>query len=328
MAFNLSLLTTWIEERANKEDIIIKPFLADPTMDYIQKLKDVKGQIVKLPIIEADGSTGNSFCSTADTGTGVSIKQFTIQGFFNNYRQNFCLSELDQYFATQWHQGDTLTVLDDLMNREVGLKVVKKAKDYLWLSNPTIATLPADFKRFNGFLRQIDANTPSANVFTFGAGQVLGVDDGAGTVAVTTAIQELYSRLPEDILTEDLVAFVSPQAMQFLRLKLRKDNLYHYAVEDLEINRYVMRYPAISNLVVVATSSLSNNTVTGQDNTQRDRIVMTNINNLVSTIDVEGIKNTFRVGFSEYHKQLFIDAEYWLGAGVKFFDLVTTCKRA
>lgn len=327
MGFVLSALTTWNEERANKEDIIIKPFLADPSMDYVQKLQNVRGQIVKLPVIESDGSTGTSFCSTTDTAS-TSIRQFVIQGFFNNYRQNFCLSELDQYFTTQWHNGDTISVLDDLLNREIGLKVVKKAKEYLWLNNPGIATLPADFKRFNGLLAQIDANTPASNKYTMGTGKTLGVDDTTNTEAVTTVIENLLSLLSEDVVTQQLVAFVSGQAMQYLKLKLKKDNLYHYVAEDLAINQYVMRYPGFENLVIVATNGLGNNTVTGQDNTQKDRIVLTTVNNIVVTLDVEGLKNTFRVGYSEYHKQLFIDAEYWLGCGVKFFDHIYTSKRA
>lgn len=326
MAFNLSTLTQWNEERANKEYIIVKPFLADPTMDYIRKLSNVRGQVVKLPIIESTGSTGTTGCSTADTDS-TAIRQFTINGFFNNYRQNFCLSDLDTYFTTQWHQGDTISVFDELMN-EIGMKVVKKLKEYVWLNNPSIATLPSDFKRFNGLLRLIDTNIPSANVYTMGTGKMLGVDDTSTTEAVTTVIEQLYSKLPEAAVTQDLVAFVPPHALQLLRMKIKKDNLYHYAPEQLEVNKFVFRYPGISNLVVVATNGLSNTAVAGQDNTQKDRIVLTTVNNIVFTLDVEGIANTFKVGYSEYHKQIFIDTEYWAGAGVVFYDLLVTSKRA
>ncbi len=327
MAFNVSALTQWIDERGEKEDIIIKPFLADPTFQYFDKFNDVKGQKVKKPILTSTGETSDSFCSTTDSDS-TTITQFTIEAFFNNYRQNFCLDELDKYFTSKWHNGDSLSIIDDLLNREVGMKVVSTMKKYLWLNNPSIATLPASYKRFNGLLKQIDTSTPPGNVYTMGASKVLGAVDNSSTESVITVIDALLNKLPEEALAQDLVAFVPPIALHYLMLQIKNNNLFHYKVEDLQLSKYEMVYPARPNLKVVSTEGLSNNAVSGQDNTQKDRIVVTPVANIAVSLDEETLKNSFVVDYDKYHQHLYVIAKYYLGGGVKFFDQIATSKRA
>lgn len=328
MAFDLNTLNNWVNERADLESIFSKPFLADPTLDYVEKLKNVKSPTEKVTIFEPNGKTSSSYCSTTETANST-IKQAVITSFFNNYYEEWCLDELKNYFTTQWVVGDSLEVMDKFMEY-IGMAVVQKAKEYLWLNNTAIAGLPADFKRYDGLLKQIDTNTTAANVFTFGSGEVLGIDDNSGsTVSIITAIRKLYEKMPaKAAINQDLVAFVPPEAMQWLKIKIQKDNLFHYKPEELELNKYAMRFPGISNLIVVAAAGLGNDTVTGQDNTQKDRIVMTPAKNIMHSLDIDGIKNTFEVGYDKRIDKIFIRSKYWLGGGVKFFDFVTTCKRA
>lgn len=326
MALNLTGINEWVNESADRYGIVYKAFIADPSLDYFEKYVDVKGEKLRVPIFSIDGTANNSLCSTTDTDN-LAIEQFELNGNVRNYRNSICLPQLDSYFTKQYHEGDSLTILDDLFTKLIVLKVISKSKKYAWLSNTAIATLSSDYKDFDGLLAKIDASS-SVYTKTLGSGKVLGTTNNTTTEAVDTILDDLIANLPEEAKQQDLVAFMGPTVFEYLKTIIKSSNQYHYKVEDLLKTPYIMTYPAHPNLTIVSTEALSNNAVTGQDNSQKDRIVLTTVNNLAIGMDFETIKNTFRIVFNEVDDNLIFKWTYWIATGFKFANFIATCKRS
>lgn len=327
MALDVTTLNTWVRESGDKADIIIKAFMLDPSLDYVDKYKDVKGEIIKLPIVSSTGKADNTMCSANDTDN-LTISQFTMQGKFKRYRNSLCLDQLDTYFTKQWHSGDTLSVLDELFGKEIALKLTHRAKRYLWMSNTGIAALDADFKEFDGLLKIIDS-TAGVQYHTIAIGKVIGTINDASTEKATDVIDSLYDKLPTEAKTDQpVIAFCPPEVFEYVKTIIKSDNLYHYKIEDLQLNNYALAYPGKSNLILIKTDALGNSIITNQDNTQKDRIVMTPANNIAIGMDISTLQDSFNIFFDELNDKLIIKASYWIASGIKFGDFVASSKRS
>lgn len=327
MGFDLTTLSQWKEERASAEDIILAPTLAVPGVEYMDVFNDVTGQIVAKPIISSDGtSKPGTGCNGVDTGD-TKLKEFALSASAYYFRQNFCLQDLQRYFTKKWLNNSkkptTLNVLDVLAG-EISKKTALKNNAYIWLNNTSVATYPAEFKNFSGLLQTIDACIPSANVHTVATGKTLGTDNTASTEKITDVLDKIiFQLLPADAAYNTPVLFMGTDTFNILKNTLKKENLFHYSVEGQMTDAYMLRYPG-STAIVVATPGLNSNNISGQVLAQRQRIVATFAGNLALSLSFEDDVNAFTVDYSAYHKELFFDANFWLGAGVKFCDLVAT----
>jgi len=276
MPFNLSTLTQWIEER--KGNIIYYPIELDGSMDYMDKVTNVSGQLAKLPIIDTDVTATTSPCSTTPTGD-TAVKQFSISSTPFKIRLEYCLHDLQQYFATQWLPTDSefpqeFAALDSILDETLRKIAIKQSRQ-AWLSDTGVAAFPSDFKAFNGFIKLLQTNVPAANQNTLPMGQQI------TTSNVISVLDNVVDKLPA-IDGKELVMFVPSDVVKKLMLALRSLNYFHYPADieregDGKIRPFT--YPG-SEVLVVPTSALNSNKVTGQPTSKNQCIYATYKGNL------------------------------------------------
>jgi hypothetical protein len=317
MAFNLSLLNQWIEERAG--NIIQLPIERDGSLDYFDKVTNVSGQITKLPVIDTDVTASTDPCNINATGQDT-IKQFTITTKPFNIRKTWCLQQLKQYFATQWLPNDTempkeFAALDTLVENAL-LKVALKQSRQVWMSDTGVAAFPNDFKAFDGLIKQLQTNVPAGNQNTLPSGQTI------TTTNIINVMDAVIGKLP--VYTgQELVVFVPAELVRILTIALRNANYFHYTADPQLAENGALKpfyYPG-TEVLIVPTSGLNSNSVPSQPLSKKQCIYATYRGNLTLAYNISLDDRV--VFYSDYHKQLVMDIQYEIGAGVKDFTFVS-----
>jgi hypothetical protein len=317
MAFNLSLLNQWIEER--KGNIIYYPIELDGSIDFLDKVTNVSGQLTKLPVIDTDVTATTNPCSITPTGE-TKLDQFSITTQPFKIRLEYCLHDLQQYFATQWLPQDTefpkeFDALDGILE-ETLLKVALKQSRQVWLSDTGVAAFPNDFKSFNGLIKQIQANIPASNQTTLPSGQTITI------LNAISVMDSIIDKLPP-IDGKELVMFVPSDVVKKLMLALRNANYFHYTADPERTGDGKLKpftYPG-SEVLIVPTSALNSNAVPGQPLSKKQCIYATYKGNLTIAYNIS--QDGRRLFYSEYHDRVVIEYKYFIGAGVKRFDLIS-----
>jgi hypothetical protein len=320
MPLDVSTLNQWIEER--KGELITAPIELDSSFDYFDKVTNISGQQVKLPVIDVTPTADTNICGNNATAT-TSIKQFTIKTTPMRIEDAWCLQDLKKYFTTQWlptntEHPDTFAVLDQVITRYL-TRAAKKQSVQLYLSDTrSIASgYPADLKAFDGVVSLMQQNVPAANQSTLPSGQ---------TITVTNAINvfdTVISKLSTDVTVGDRpVLFCPSELFITLMTALRNANYFHYQydmnVQGGKLQPFV--YPG-SNVLVVPAMGLNSNNVAGQITQHKQNLYATYEKNLVLAYNVS--LDDYALWFSQDINALRIRLVYEIGVGVKFFNLVS-----
>lgn len=334
MAFDVSAITAWTEERGkNKADWILKPILGGYSMKYLTaKYYGIQGQTIKLPNIDttipAQGGYGCGFTSsgtTTITQTSLTTVPFTVQ-------EKLCIRDLHQYFTVQTLPEksllDTWSMLDIWVNRKLQ-RISQKLNMAIWQGKTTY-TNDTWLKLQNGFINDIDAASD----------EVIVTGGGAGTAITTSNVRTIFEEalfntstgvfaIPQ--ILGEAVAFTGQDTFATLRLKLMQDNLYHVPIgnassPDNAYANWEMYYPG-STIKIVGIPELNqtNPVETGVLPTAvKNRIVITYPDNLMVGMNGSGDDTEFRLWYSEDNDEVRMSLRGFFGTGVKHTDLVVT----
>jgi hypothetical protein len=320
MALDVSTLTQWTEER--KGDLITAPIEMDSSFDYFDKVTNISGQQVKLPVIDVTPTADTNICGNNSTAT-TQITQFTIKTTPMRIEDAWCLQDLKKYFTTQWlptntEHPDTFSVLDQFISRYLA-RAARKQSTQLYLSDTRAiaAAYPTDMKAFSGLVQLMQQNVPVANQSTLPVGQTI------TTANAISVFDTVISKLTTNVLVgERPVLFCPSELFITVMTALRNANYFHYQydmnVQGSKLQPFV--YPG-SNVLVVPVAGLNSNNVTGQILQHKQNLYATYERNLVLAYNVS--LEDYDLWFSKDANALRIRLIYEIGVGVKFFNLVS-----
>lgn len=320
-SFDLSTLSQWKDERASS--IIYKPFELDQSLDYFDKISDVAGNNVLLPVIDDEAPVQvNASCAFIPDANATSIKQFSITAPLHAVDRGWCLRDLEQYFTKQWlpnkEEPNTLDVIDELVGRTL-MKATRRMAITNWIGDTAIGAYPADYKGRNGVLKQVAGLIPTGQQYTLAIGATINSSN------VISVFDTVISQMPTSTLAGgEPVLFCGSDVFRILLIALREKNYFHYQY-DITANPDTMTlkpivYPG-SNVLVVPTLGLNSDNDANQPLSSKQRLIATYRGNLAFGFKVN--EGEFDVWYSQDFKQLRMTYTFHAGVGVKFPELIS-----
>lgn len=325
MAFDVSAISQWNNEIADRSQIILAPILAAKTMQTgIQKVSGITGENVKLPIFETSTPwQAGANCGFTTSGT-TTLTQFTITTSPVTINEGICLNDLETKFAKQWLPAGSKHESMDILNMWIERKQAQLAKQIesaLWQAKTTY-TNATWLKQFNGFISVLDtAGTAvtATSQSSITASNVISIFD-------EIVFQKLLT-IPE-VLQNNPVVYCSMEDY-FLLLQAFKNANYFQIVQPKvgsDVMSLSFMYPG-TNVEVIAVPGLnSTNAVdTGSLPTAvKHRIVATYKENLVVGFNAENDWSDSKVWFSDDNDQLRMKLRFHLGVNVIYPARVVT----
>src|SRR3990167_7751701 len=161
MAFDVSGISTWNDERSDKNLLLQTALLTPKSMKYFRKIGGITGENVKIPVFETTAPwQAGAGCNYTTSGT-TTITQKTITTVPVTIQETICPNTLQDLFTKQtWIPGNTSTPeTGDVIQWWVERKLAQMAiqlERALWQGN-TGTTNATYLKHFNGFIQKIDA---------------------------------------------------------------------------------------------------------------------------------------------------------------------------
>lgn len=321
MAFDVSGISAWTNEIADRSEWILKPILGADTMAKlpgITKLQGIKGYTEKLPVFETTThwQSGASCAFTTSGSTTITQKSFTTNPIQIN--ESICLNDLDTYFAHQYVNkkgiDETFGLLDLWVNRKMA-QIALQVESALWQSKTTY-TNATHLKRFNGWISTLDT-----------AGDAIAATQQASitTSTVRGIIEEIaYTKIPSRIRSLNPVIVCGQDTFNIYKQKLMTDNLYHFDPTNSDQNGWVMNVFG-TNVKLIGLVGLNNDNAvdTGVLPTAvKNRIFATYEENLVLGFNAANDDKDFDVWYSKDDRLLKFMSRFYLGVGFKYTDLV------
>lgn len=321
MGFDVSGISVWTNEIADRSEWILKPILGADTLQKltgIHKLQGIKGYTEKLPVFETTTpwQSGASCAFTTSGSTAITQKSFTTTPVQIN--ESICLNDLEAYFAHQFvskkGMDETFGLLDMWTNRKLA-QFALQLESALWQSKTTY-TNATHLKRFNGFISTIDT-----------AGDAIAATQQASitTSTVRGIIEEIaFTKIPARIRNLVPVILCGQDTFNTYRLKLMQDNLYSYNPTNDNMDSYQMNVFG-TNVKLIGLAGLNNDNAvdTGSLPTAvKNRIFATYQDNLVVGWNAANDINDFDVWYSKDDRLLKFMMRFHIGVGVKYTDLV------
>lgn len=323
MAFDVSAISQWNNEKTDKASIILAPLFAAKTTDYLEKYEGITGENVKLPKLESTTpwQTGSA-CGNTTSGS-TTLTQFTMTSAPITVMESLCLNDLETKAYKAWLPKGTsnyteLDIIDAIVARKQA-QIAKQVEQSLWQSKTTY-TNATNLKHFNGLISVIDT-----------AGDAVAATQQASISASTvrTIVEEIvfdkFASIPEIFSTgEEPCVFMGVDNYMILVKKLLTDNLFHVAVTEKMYTDMSFIYPG-TNVRVVALNGLNaNNPVdTGALPTAvKNRIFGTYTNNMAMAFNAANDVSAAKVWYSEDDDKLNIRFRFHLGVGVKYTNRV------
>lgn len=328
MAFDVTLLTAWTDEIADRSQWVVKPILGARTMDYIKdKRKGISGYSVAVPTFESTApAQAGSACGFNTSGT-TTIGQITLSTSPIKVNEEICIQNLETYFTQallpDTSRPETFQLVDLWVNRKLA-QISKKIEQTLWQAKTTYGN-DTWLKQMNGYCHVVD--NASDEITATAAADIT-------TSNVLTIVEEMiFSKLPSipQILDQEPIMFMGQDTFMLLQNKLLTSNLYHYTNSSSEFKKLEMYYPGTTiKIVAVPGLNASNTTDAGGSlpAAVQDRIFLTYADNLMLGYNAENDASSFDVWYSKDDDVLRLKWRAFLGVQVKHTDLVITYKNS
>lgn len=313
MAFDVSGISTWNNELADRASLLMTPILGARTMGLVKNIGGITGENQKLPVFETTTPwQATAGCSYTTSGT-TTVTQKTITTTRIQIQETICPNDLLNLFTKQaWVPGqatpETGEVLSWWIQRKMA-KVKNQIENALWQSKTTY-TNATHLKAFNGFIAQIDT----------AADAVAATQQASISTSTVRGIFEdiIYTKLPTNlpqIMDMDPVVYVSYEDFMILQLKLMQDNLYHFVPTSAEFKSYEMTYPG-TNVRVIGVPGLNsgNGVDTGALPTAvKHRIFCTYKDNLIGAYNTTNEMADFDVWYSKDDRNIKCHMAFYIG---------------
>jgi hypothetical protein len=321
MAFDVSGISAWTNELADRSEWILKPILGADTLQKlpgITKLQGIKGYTEKIPTFESTTPWQSGTACSFTTSGSTTITQLSFSTSPIQVAEQICLNDLDTYFAQQYVNkkgiDETFGLLDMWVNRKQA-QTALQVESALWQSKTTY-TNATHLKRINGWIATLDT-----------AGTAIAATQQASisTSTVRGIIEEIaYSKIPSRIRNMNPVIVCGQDTFNIYRLKLMQDNLYHLDPTNTNMGAYTMNVYG-TNVKLIGLVGLNNDNAvdTGSLPTAvKNRIFATYEANLVLGFNAANDVNDFDVWYSKDDRVLKYISRWYMGVGFLYPDLV------
>lgn len=321
MGFDVSAISAWTNELADRSAWIMKPILGADTLvklPKITKLSGVKGYTEKVPTFESTTPwKAGATCSSTTSGT-TTITQKSYTNVPVQINEAICLNDLDTYFAHQYvHKtgiDDSFGLLDMWVNRKLA-NVALQLESALWQGKTTY-TNATHLKLFNGWISTLDT----------AADAVAATQQASITTSTVRGIIEeiAFTKIPSRTRSLSPVIVCGQDTFNIYKQKLMTDNLYHYDPSNADQNAWTMNVFG-TNVKLIALAGLNNDNAvdTGVLPTAvKNRIFATYQENLVYIYNAESDDRSFDVWYSKDDDKLNFKMRFYAGVGFQYTDLV------
>lgn len=316
MAWDLSALTAWTEEKANREMFMTKSVLGSKTAQYMRVLTGIKGT-TKIPLLSADYDIFQSGTSCGFNASGnVDINQVTITPKKVKVNLQFCMQDFDTYFTRQLsapgQMYDGLGQLESMVLNEIKRNIQKTMELALWQGNAGGASATTSFNIFTGINTLI-----AQNLATIPASQKL---SGALTTGnIIASLQAMRDALPVDQFDEvyeasKYILFLAPER----HVIYERD--YRSTFTALPYNSQFAKEQLDGSLIeMVGVGGLFG--VNGSINT---KALLIKRDALWLAVDVEGEENELLVYMDEDKENVRVKARFSVGVGIQDYAEIVT----
>lgn len=323
MAFDVSGISAWNDERSDKNLILQTALLSPKSAKYFRKIGGISGENVKLPVFETTTPwQAGAGCNYTTSGT-TTITQKTITTVPIVIQETICPNTLQDLFAKQtWIPGNTSTPeTGDVINFWIERKLAQMSiqlERALW-QGLTTATNATYLKHFNGFLKKIDdasdevVVTARASITT---SNVLDIFDEFCFNASTG--------IPNQIMDKDPKIFCGYDTFRILQNKLWTGNYFNVKADGSNLGNYELMYPG-TNIHVIGVPGLNNNSPVDSGSlytAAKNRIVATYTDNLVYAFNVESDTSNFEVWYSKDDRNIKCHMRFFAGVLPVFTDQI------
>lgn len=286
----VSGLTAYVDDQANKDQLISKAVLGANSTAYMNLNTGVKGKtnihIMNTDIQLQDGAT----CGWNEAGS-TEFSSKTIDPKFFKVNMAFCEKNLlSTYlnYAVKMAATENAVPFEEYWLNEITKGIAKQIDTMIWQGTGSGI-------QFKGLVPQMLAD-----------GSVVKVTRTEGTSAYE-AIKAVYAKMKEEIiLSGDAMIYVSPAIFRAFIQDLVAANLYHFNPSDID---GIYKVPG-TNVNVVAINGLVGS----------NAIVAARQSNLYYGCDLESDKEVFDVWFSQDNRETRLAVEFNAGVAYAFAD--------
>ena len=286
----VSGLTAYVDDQANKDQLISKAVLGANSTAYMNLNTGVKGKtnihIMSTDVQLQDGST----CGWNEAGS-TEFSSKTIDPKFFKVNMAFCEKNLlSTYlnYAVKMAATENAVPFEEYWLNEITKRINKQVDTMIWQGNGSGI-------QFKGLVPQMLADSA-----------VVKVTRTEGTSAYE-AIKAVYAKMKEEIiLAGDAMIYVSPAIFRAFIQDLVAANLYHFNPSDVD---GIYKVPG-TNINVVAINGLAGS----------NAIVAARQSNLYYGCDLESDKEVFDVWYSKDNRETRLAVEFNAGVAYAFAD--------
>lgn len=286
----VSGLTAYVDDQANRDQLISKAVLGANSTRYMNLNTGVKGKtnihIMSTDVQLQDGSTcgWNEAGSTEFSSKTIDPKYFKVNMAF--CEKNLLSTYLN--YAVKMAATDNAVPFEQYWLDEITKGINKQIDTMIWQGSGSGV-------QFKGLVPQMLADDA-----------VVKVTRTEGTSAYE-AIKAVYAKMKEEIiLSADAMIYVSPAIFRAFIQDLVTANLYHTNATDVD---GVYKLPG-TNINVVAINGLVGS----------NAIVAARQSNLYYGCDLEGDKEVFDLWFSQDNRETRLAVEFNAGVAYAFAD--------
>jgi len=307
MAFDLSALSAWTDERA--DEFFSKSVLAAKTPSLMRVLTGLKGATA-IPNLEGDSDIFRSGSSCGFTAVGdVAIDQRTINPQSVKVNIELCLRDLEAFFtrqllpAGQMYEG--LGPVEAAILEEVRKRIQRTVEIAVWQSEIGGAGATS-LTIFDGLIEIIQDEIAAA---TIPAGQQLSGAVTTGNIIAT--VEAMRDALPVDQFDEvteesKYIMLMSPQAKQTYERDYR--STFTALPYNMEFNKLFVDGTKIEIIGVPGLFAAAHS----------DKILLVKRESLWLGVDIEGEQSDLMVYMDQDRENVRIKSRFMMGTQVNF----------
>mgnify|MGYP006267770153 CR=1 FL=1 len=317
MAFDVSALSAWTQEKGDRADFILQPILGSDTLSKltgIDKRYGIKGFTEQLPTFETTTPwQAGSACNFTTSGT-TTLGKIQLTTVPISIQETICPRTLETYslqgLVSKKGLDETFALMDMWTGRK--LKSLSKQIDSALWQSKTTYTNATHLHKFNGFISTLDT-----------AGTAIAATQQASisTSTVRGIIEEIaFSKIPAQIRGENPVILCGYDTFNTYRLKLMQDNLYHVDPSNTNMGEYRMKvFGTNVELIGIAGLNNDNSVDTGALPTAvKNRLIATYQDNLMIGMNAENDINEFDVWYSKDDQNIKFNLRFHIGVQIKY----------
>lgn len=308
MGFSLGTLTAYTEQ--NKIPLVMRTLYGSQTGALVTKQSGIKSSasinyLATTAQFQADACSWNASGTTTVTQRNITVGSIAVM-------ESLCLKDLEAYYMqTMLNAGtaDGQSIPFEQMYAELKADTITQQLEIAYWQGDT-SSWSANLKRFDGFIKLIDAAGTAVN------GNTGGVTTGTGITSsnVVAIINAIYAAIPAQVLrANDTVMMCGTDVWRLYQAALVAANLYSY--NGQATGSFEIVIPG-TNLKLVALDGL----------TGTSRIFAGRTSNFYIGTDLMNEEENFKIWYSEDNVETRFRASFKAGVQVAIASEITSFK--